>query len=109
MNVNELQEKYWALLAENHSLREENGILKARLVITDPPRPDPPQDHENHLPLAFPLLESPVKKLLSEIPLQSDPAEKIRLFTTLFKGREDVYEKVAEPGRQGGICARLPE
>ncbi|MDO9229966.1 MAG: hypothetical protein Q8M86_12675 [Syntrophales bacterium] len=31
MNVNELLEKYRALLAENHSLREENEILKARL------------------------------------------------------------------------------
>ncbi|MDO8720892.1 MAG: DEAD/DEAH box helicase family protein [Syntrophales bacterium] len=93
MNINELLEKCRVLLAENKALREENDILKSRLGMTDPSRPDPPQDHENHLPLAFPLLESPGKKLLSGIPGQSDPAEKIRLFMSFFKGREDVYAK----------------
>ena len=93
MNINELLEKCRVLLAENKALREENEVLKSRLGMTDPSRPDPPQDPENHLPLAFSLLESPGKKLLSGIPGQSDPAEKIRLFMSFFKGREDVYAK----------------
>ena len=93
MNVNELLEKCRALLAEKHPLREENEILKARLGITDPPRPDPLQDPENHLPLTFAALESPGKNLQPGIPGQPDPAEKIRLFMSLFKGREDVYAR----------------
>ena len=91
--INELLEKYRALLAENSALREENEILKARLGITDPPRPNPPQDPENHLPLAYEAPELPEKKPPPGIPSQLDPAEKIRLFMSLFKGREDVYAK----------------
>jgi regulator of replication initiation timing len=68
LNVNELLEKCRALLAENHSLREENELLKARLGITDPPQPEPPHDPENHLPLAFTALESPGKNPQPEIP-----------------------------------------
>jgi len=93
VNVNELLEKYQALLAENHSLREENEILKARLWITAPPRPEPLQDTENHLPLVGATLESPEKNSQPEIPGRPDRAEKIRLFMSLFKGREDVYAK----------------
>jgi superfamily II DNA or RNA helicase len=93
VNVNELLEKYRALLAENLSLREENDILKARLGITDPPRPDPPQYPQTPLPLAFAALESPGKNPQPGISGQPDPAEKIRLFMSLFKGREDVYAK----------------
>jgi len=93
VNVNELPEKYRALLAENHSLREENEILKARLGITDPPRPEPPQDPENHLSLAIAVLESPGKNPQPGTPGQFDTTEKIRLFMSLFKGREDVYAK----------------
>jgi hypothetical protein len=88
-----LLEKCRALLAENHSLREENEIRKVRLGITDPLQPEPPQDPENHLPLVLRTLESPGKNPQPEIPGRPDPAEKIRLFMSLFKGREDVYAK----------------
>jgi superfamily II DNA or RNA helicase len=93
VNVNELLEKCRALLAENHSLREENEILKARLGITGPPRPEQPQETENHLPLVVATLDSPGKNPQPGMPSQPDPAEKIRLFMSLFKGREDVYAK----------------
>jgi hypothetical protein len=53
------------LLAENRSLREKNEILKARLGIIDPPRSEPPQDPENHLPLAFAALESQMLPFLA--------------------------------------------
>jgi len=103
VNVNELLAKYRALLAENHSLREENELLKAQLGITDPPRPEPLQDPKNPLPLAFTALESLGKNPQPGIPGQPDPAEKIRLFMSLFKGREDVYAKrwQSREGRAG--------
>jgi superfamily II DNA or RNA helicase len=64
-----------------------------RLGITDPPRRSPPQDPENDLPLAFSHNESPGENRSSRTPGLSDPTEKIRLFMSLFKGREDVYAK----------------
>ena len=103
MNGRELLEKYQALLAENRSLRQENETLKARLGIVEPPTPDLPQDRENSLPLEFADQES----LRNNPPPASssylDPAEKIRLFMSLFKGREDVYGKrwQSREGRAG--------
>jgi superfamily II DNA or RNA helicase len=93
VNVKELFEKYRTLLAENTAFREENKILKTRLGMTDPPRPELPQDLENPLPLVVATLESSEKNPLPGIPNQLDPAEKVRLFLSLFKGREDVYAK----------------
>ncbi|MCX5855437.1 MAG: DEAD/DEAH box helicase family protein [Deltaproteobacteria bacterium] len=92
MNVNELFERCRALLAENNALREENEALKARLRVTDLP-PDPPQDLKDHRPLAYSAPELPDKNPQTGIPDQLDPMEKIRLFMSLFKGREDVYAK----------------
>ncbi len=86
-------EKYRALLAENSALREENEILKARLGMTIPPRPNRLQDLKNNLSLADEASELPEIKPPPGIPVQLDPAEKIRLFMSLFKGREDVYAK----------------
>ena len=90
---NGLLEKYQALLAESSALREENEILKARLGITDPSRPNPHRDPKNHLSLAYEATEPPEIKPQPGIPSQLDPVEKIRLFMSLFKGREDVYAK----------------
>jgi hypothetical protein len=102
VDVNELLEKYRTLLAENLSLREENEILKARLGMSDPLQPESPQDPENHMPLPLAALESLGKKPPPGIPVQPDPAEKIRLFMSLFKGREDVYAKRWQ-NRKGGM------
>ena len=93
MNVNELLEKCRALLAENTALREENGILKQRLGITEPSSLNPHHDSQRDLPLSFFIHESPAENRPPRIPAQSDPTEKIRLFMSLFKGREDVYAK----------------
>jgi hypothetical protein len=93
VNINELMGKYQILLTENKILREENDILKARLGITDPPQPVLPQDPENHLPADFVALEMLGKNPLPGITRQPDATEKIRLFMSLFKGREDVYAK----------------
>ena len=45
------------------------------------------------MPLAVATPESPEKSSQPGMPSQLDPAEKIRLFMSLFKGREDVYAK----------------
>jgi len=91
-NDSGLLEKYRALLAENSALREENERLKARLGITDP-LPDPHQDPKSHLFLANEKSDVPKVEYPPVIPAQLDPVEKIRLFMSLFKGREDVYAK----------------
>jgi hypothetical protein len=93
VNINELMEKYKILLIENKTLKEENEILNARLRISDPPQPVLPQDPENHLPLDFAASETLGKNPPPIIPRPPDAAEKIRLFMSLFKGREDVYAK----------------
>ena len=91
-NDSGLLEKYRALLAENSALREENERLKARLGITDP-SPDPLQDPKSHLSLVNEKSDVPKVEYPPGIPAQFDPVEKIRLFMSLFKGREDVYAK----------------
>jgi len=93
VNVNELLEKCRTLLAENTALRRENEILKQRLGITEPSSLNPHHDSQSDLPLSFFIHESPAENRPPRIPGQSDPAEKIRLFMSLFKGREDVYAK----------------
>ena len=108
--INELLEKYRALLAENSALREENEILKARLGITDPPRPDPPQDPENHLPLAFAAPESAGEKSTAGNPSPTRSGGEDPVVHVSVQGAGGcVRQEMAEPGRQGGICAGLPE
>lgn len=87
MNADELLKKYQILLAEHKALLEENEILKARLRIINQRRPATSEELEEHLLLDFAASESPI------ISRQHDPAEKIRLFMSFFKGREDVYAK----------------
>ncbi len=87
MNADELLRKYQILRAEHKALLEENEILKARLRIIDPPRPAKSEELQEHCLLDFTAPESSI------IPRQQDPAEKIRLFMSFFKGREDVYAK----------------
>jgi hypothetical protein len=93
VNINELLEKCRLLLAENTVLREENEILKQRLGITGQSSVNPHHDSPSVLPLSFIIHESQRESLHSRISAQPDPAEKIRLFMSLFKGREDVYAK----------------
>ncbi len=98
MNFEELLEKHRALVAENKSLREENETLKAKLGIPEIQHVDP--DSKINSPSGF---AAPETDPHSELIKYADPSEKIRLFKSLFKGRDDVYAKRWENrnGRSG--------
>jgi len=92
ISFKELFERYQALLTENSNLKEEIGALKARLgvpdvriLINEIPRKEP--EPEMIAP------QSTFEALPSGISNRSDSSEKIRLFMSLFKGRDDVYAK----------------
>ena len=92
LSIKELLEKYQRIVAENSELKEENKTLKARLTEvgtripneTAPAMDPEPKRNQEH----FALLELP-----QGINNNSDAGEKVRLFMSLFKGRDDVYAK----------------
>jgi hypothetical protein len=88
-----LLRKNQALLAENKALKEENQSLKDRLGLAEPvesrPCPEWAQQDVSRAETSFPLHA------------KLDPAEKIRLFMFLFKGRDELYAKRWE-SRDGG-------
>ena len=73
-----LWEKYQVLLKENYDLKAENKKLKAQLGIGDLPTDGPRVTNEESIP-------NKVKNRSVE--------EKIKLFMSLFKGRNDIYAK----------------
>ncbi len=98
MDDEELFGKYQALLAENNSLKAENkklkvqpGIFEQQAVISD---------------------EIAQNKTTSTISQNSEAKEKIKLFISLFRGRDDVYAKRWEnrEGKSGymPVCLNEP-
>lgn len=92
MDYRELLEKYNLLLSENRRLIKENARLKAQIGITKR------KPSENRI------VESTTEKNMlddeptdstsfSDINNTSDSISKIKLFMSLFKGRDDVYAK----------------
>lgn len=79
-----LDQKLAAALAEIESLRSENDRLRGLLGLNEDRAPEPPVAWE-------PTLFVPATPLRPVVDRGSSPADKIRLFRSLFAGRDDVY------------------
>lgn len=119
MDYRELLEKYNVLLEQVDRLIKENIQLRAQLGLPEPEliqkissvKSTERKIHDD---------ESDPRKFFSGVDNQSDTFAKIRLFMSLFKGREDVYAKRWENKNKGtsgyspvclnewqpGICAK---
>ena len=89
MDYKELLEKYNILLSENNRLSEENKRLKAKLGETQLV----PNSSISDIAAEQVILDDkPTDDFpFSEINNKSDSILKIKLFMSLFKGRDDVY------------------
>ncbi len=91
MDFKELLEKYQLLQNENNLLKEEIKSLKLQLGIPE----------QRGIPFEFSEQESMPEMIkadcdevkITDINNLSTPTEKIKLFMSLFRGREDVYAK----------------
>ncbi len=96
MDYEELFLKYQAVLKENEKLKDEIGKLKSQLQF-----PKPLSGTEN---MSFEITKPEIKRAEENI-LNLDnmaaPEEKIKLFMSLFRGREDVYAKRWENRKKG--------
>lgn len=66
-------------------LENENWELRHRLGLMEPAANDKPDQQL--------VRETPVATPVSAVHMRSTPGEKIRLFRSLFRGREDVYAR----------------
>lgn len=100
MNLKELLEKYQVLLIENNNLKKEIENLQAQLGIPEQ------QVGSNEFPKQKPVLKiieqnSSNQVISPNINNFSDPMGKIKLFMSLFKGRDDVYAYRWESNKNG--------
>ena len=98
MDFKALQKKYQQLLIENNSLKEEIKRLKIQSGLTAGRE----ESHESSDAVS---VQAPEPELFGKqaetepstsdeaINKRSDPDEKVRLFMSLFRGRDDVYAK----------------
>jgi hypothetical protein len=89
MENNQLREKYNTLLAEYERISKENTLLKQQLGIQVSATPDNGHTemdsaHSQH---------ADGNATVNKITKNADSTEKIQLFMSLFKGRDDVYAK----------------
>jgi superfamily II DNA or RNA helicase len=99
ISISELSEKCQALLIENSNLKEEIRTLKARLVIMEARYSGDEisgnkSESEKIAPQAAKVSPPGMSK-------NADEGEKIRLFMSLFKGRDDVYARRWENKKKG--------
>ena len=95
MNYQELLEKYNYLLEEVERLKKENSQLKAQQEL---PKSELPRNTTSQKITEKDELEtkSTDNKYSPYVNNTSDSISKIRLFLSLFKGRDDVYAKLWE-------------
>lgn len=99
ISIADLQTKYQLLLAENQLLKAELNAFKAGLSVTELRRQKEPclsREPENII-----LQHSAAESTPTNISNRSESAEKIRLFMSLFKGRDDVYAKRWDSKKKG--------
>jgi superfamily II DNA or RNA helicase len=96
MDYKELLEKYRLLINENNRLREENNRLNVRLGIAES---EPPVTKTTSINLT-PQSPSTIAAIPS-VNNTSDSISKIKLFMSLFKGRDDVYATRWENKKKG--------
>ena len=119
MNFKELLEKYQALLIENNELKNEINNLKAQMGIVE--QQDVPNELPEHKSTSETINQELADTVLpSSINSDASPMEKIKLFMSFFKGRDDVYAKRWESKKKGqagyspvclnewkpGVCSR---
>ncbi|MGV8094668.1 MAG: DEAD/DEAH box helicase family protein [Mangrovibacterium sp.] len=100
MDFQTLQKKYQQLLIENNSLKEEIKRLKAHTGLTAGREESQYSGNavSGYLPASEPELfdqqvETKPSTSAEAITKRSGPDEKIKLFMSLFRGRDDVYAK----------------
>jgi len=99
VSISELSEKYQVLLIENSKLKEEIKTLKARLIIAEA------RYSGDEISVNKPEFEIIAPQAAGVSPpgmnKNADEGEKIRLFMSLFKGRDDVYARRWENRKKG--------
>lgn len=93
MNFEELFEKYNQLLFENNRLKEEINGLKAQYGVIESQDISTDETDTMEYEPEPKYVDAEVSTTTPSINNSSDPKEKIRLFMSLFKGRDDVYAK----------------
>ena len=108
MDFKALQKKYQQLLIENNSLKEEIKRLKALTGLTT--WWEESEDSGNTVTVSLPAPEPELfdQFVENKTPIFADginktsvPGEKVRLFMSIFRGREDVYAKRWENKAKG--------
>lgn len=93
MDFDELLKKYQFLQQENERLKEEIDSLKIQQGVEKAHDNRNASYEEVNEPLVLKLIPSQNKPTNSTINKHSDSNEKIKLFMSLFRGRDDVYAK----------------
>lgn len=111
----ELFEKYQAVLIENGSLKEEIENSRTKFGVSEhraiPYGRSDNVSQDSLFPTAKIFTEVSNRAFEGEISQSninsmSDPKDKIKLFMSLFKGRDDVYAKRWETKRRGRMDIR---
>lgn len=90
-SLEKLLQRYQAVVAENSKLKEENQALKAKLGIVEMPGPATGSEYPTPEAVISPQGEETTS--LFAVTNMSEVVDKIGLFMSLFRGRDDVYAK----------------